>query len=255
MDQPEAARFSQDRARMFDLRNTQRLAELFTVARERRDAAWQAAFFDAAWTGSVVLSDPPTFNAIDGFTYLRLNLPRPAQPFDSQCLANLALVCVRRIDGAAFFQSPDDPVANAQHVLPMGVLDSLLRFDSWQGDPTDVREAAEPATPQASRSILTGVPAGSLLPPYAARGLHFHLTAGWKIENPRVLLLIDPASRPTRILVVSRKLSEFPSGANWQAQLHMLSWYLTPGRAIALMPETMTLEQMTPLTALFGEKA
>ncbi len=239
---------------MFDLGGTQQLAELFQVTHPQRDAAWRAAFFAAAWNGSIALSDPPTFRAVDGFTYLRLNLPRPATAFDSQCLGNLAGTCVQRVSGAAFFQSPDDPVETPQYVLPMGVLDSLLRFDSWEGDPTDVREAAEPETPQASRNVLTGVPADSFLPPHTARALHFHLTAGWKIENPRVLLLIDPIARPTRILVVSRKLSEFPPGANWQAQLHMLSWYLTPRRAVALMPETMTLEQMTPLTALFGTK-
>ncbi len=239
---------------MFDLRKTQQLAELFEATRQQRDTAWQAAFFDAAWNGSIMLSNPPTFRAIDGFTYLRLNLPHPGQPFDSQCLANLAPTCLKRITGAAFFQSPDDPIEAPQHVLPMGMLDSLLRFDSWDGDPIDLREAAEPEpAPPAERSILTATPANSFLPPYAARGLHFHLTAGWKMPDPRVLLLTDPWARPCRNLVIGRKLSEFPSGANWQAQLHMLSWYLTPRRAIALMPETMTLAQMTPLTVLFEE--
>ena len=239
---------------MFDLEKTQKLAELFAIPRQQRDAAWLTAFFTAAWNGSIALSNPPTFNAVDGFTYLRLNLPRPAQAFDSQCLANLASLCVQRRTGAAFFQSPDDAEADAQHVLPMGVLDSLLRFDSPDGDPMDVREAAEPepALP-AQRSILTATPANVFLPPYAARALHFHLTAGWKMQDPRGLLLTDPWARPCRNLVISRKLSEFPPGANWQEQLRMLSWYLTPRRALALMPETMTLQQMTPLTALFGK--
>lgn len=103
---PGERRFSLDRARMFDIDKTGRLAQLFAVPRDRRDDAWYDLFWDAAWLGSIALAEPQVFSGPDGFPYLRLDLPRSGARFDSQCLANLASHCREAGLGAAFFGDP-----------------------------------------------------------------------------------------------------------------------------------------------------
>ena len=50
-------------------------------------------------------------------------------------MSNQAANAIEQMQGIAIFGSPTDQ--HAQYVFSMGVLDSLLRFDSWHGDPLD----------------------------------------------------------------------------------------------------------------------
>jgi hypothetical protein len=133
-------RFSLDRDRMFDIEMTGKLEALFHVPRDARDDLWKSRFFDAAWTASIELPEQPVFVGPDGLPYLRINVPN-AGPFESQCLGNLASACLENLTGAAFFASPDEPPENAEYVLSLGLIDSLLTFDSPDGDAVDVAEA------------------------------------------------------------------------------------------------------------------
>ena len=177
---PEAERvFPLERARFFDLESTGNLQRLFGIPREQRDGAWQAAFWRNVWCASVELPQPQPFAGPDGFPYLRLDVPRPG-PFDSQCLANLATDCVKAATGAAIFASPDDPPDAAQFVFSMGLLDSVLRFDSPDGDPIDLAEGPaqdggaidftrplrrESLVVTEARQVLLGTPSRDYLPP------------------------------------------------------------------------------------------
>ena len=258
-------RFHTDRARMFDLDATGRLQQLFAVPREQRDGAWNEAFYDTAWCASVEMPRPQAFAGPDGFPYLRLDLPRPG-PFESQCLANLAGDCLRAGTGAAFFADPRDPPEAAQYVLSLGLLDSLLRFDSPLGDPIDVAEGPaqdggaldftqplrqETLVVEEPRQVLLGTPSRDYLPPYAAAALHRHLEQAWGMKEPRVQLMVDTTLRPHRNLIVSRKRSEFAPDAPVDAMAGALTWFLPPGRSIMLMPEDWDLGTMTPLRQLF----
>ena len=249
-------RFAVDRARMFDLEATQRLAGLFTVPDGERDPAWIQAFFDTTWNASVTIPDPPHFDGPDGLPYYRLNLPRAGEEFDSQSLSNLAGTCVELNAGAAFYSGPDDPETSSQYVIPMGTLDSLLRYDSPDGDPIDRAEAADGA---ALRSVLIGegeemliaTPSPDFLPAYGARALHRYMTRVWNIAEPRVQLMVNGTLRPTRNLVIGRKRSEFATEAEVERELRMLFWFLPPQRGIVLMPEDWAPSDMTRLTDLF----
>ncbi len=75
---------------------------------------------------------------------------------------------------------------------------------------------------------MIGAPSRSYLPPSSARPLHDRLTRGWGIEAPRVALLMDPAMRPTRSLVLGVKRSDFPADAPVDDMVRMLLWYLPP---------------------------
>ncbi|MGZ8335267.1 MAG: hypothetical protein ACXWU1_01235 [Allosphingosinicella sp.] len=258
------ARFHRDRELMFDIGRTGELGRLFAVPRDQRDGAWYESFWDTAWCASVELAGPDSFLGPDGFPYLRLDMPRPG-PFDSQCLANLAADCLRAGVGAALFASSDDPPESAQYVLSMGLLDSLMRYDSPHGDPIDVAEAApdadsdfdftqplweEALAADAPRQVLVGTPSRDYLPPYVAAALGRHLEQGWALSEPRVQLLVDMSLRPHRNLVIGRKRSEFAAGAPIDDLARGLTWYLTPGRSVVLMPEDWKLKSMTPLRQL-----
>lgn len=251
---------------MFDLAGTGELARLFAVPREARDTSWLESFFSFAWTASVEIADPPVFVGPDGLPYLRLNVPSPG-PFESQCLANVARTCLENLTGAAFFAGPDEPVDAAQYVLSLGLIDSLLTFDSPDGDPVDVAEAAEEPDPgffavertefgerlrvEKDHAVLSGRPSLEYLPPAQARALYRHLTEGWGLADPRVFLIADAHMSPSRSLVIGRKRSEFPPDAPVDAMMGALSWNLYPGRKFMLMPEDWHRETMAPLTDYF----
>lgn len=257
--------FHFDRSAMFDLDRTATLAALFAAPREQRDADWLDRFYDAAWFGSVELASPEPFTGPDGMPYLRLNLPGEGAAFESQCLADLAEQCLERGIGAAFFAGAGDPPEASQFVFPYGVIDSMARYDNAAGDPIDLDDWSRPPPPplkrglfgfgrtqEPLREVLVATPSADYLPPYAARALNHYLNVRWELPDPHVQLLIDPQLRPTRNLVIGRKRNSFSDEGFVQDLMRYTTWYLPPGRGIALMPESWTLGDMTPLRQLCG---
>ncbi|HEX8191638.1 MAG TPA: hypothetical protein VF552_01940 [Allosphingosinicella sp.] len=261
-------RFHLDRSRMFDLRHTQALAELLAVPLEARDHTWSDRFHDAVWTASVYIPEPAVISGPDGMPYLRLVLPPQGVPFDSQCLANVASDCVEDLRGAALFASEGDPPEGALYVFPMGVLHSLLQYDSPDGDPVDVADMALPPPEEGmfsgggdglrqglvvekAHDILVGSPSADFLPPHLAFALWRYVTQIWKLEDPRVAIVVDHHMRPRRSLVIGRKASEFGPDDDIALMVRYLTWYLPPLRMVMLMPEDWSLETMTPLSELF----
>jgi hypothetical protein len=258
---PEQTRFSSDRSKLFDIERTATLAALLRVPAGERDLSWSEAFHDAAWYASVVMPTLEPFVGPDGFAYLRFDIPHEG-PFDSQSLGNLAAQCVDARVGAALFASPDDPVDQAAFVFSMGALDGMLRFGTIDGDPVDAAEAgaedaamfdvdrgdrAQTLTVRQAHEVMIGAPSRSYLPPSSAGPLYDRLTRGWGVEAPRVALLMDPAMRPTRSLVLGVKRSDFPADAPIDDMMRTLLWYLPPRRMLILTPEDWTVGTMTPL--------
>jgi len=242
----------------FDLAGTERLHELFAVARDQRDDAWFADFRRAAWNASVIVATPPVFSAPDGFPYLRLVLPAPNKPFEGNCLSNLCATCAERGLGIAFFADAVDPPQAVQYAVPTGVLESLRSFGGWDGDPVDQAETEGEAAPTevlvaGARDVLVAAPSAQYLPPHTAKLLREYLIKRWQLAEPSVALLVDPQLKPTRNLVIGRKHSEFPDPDAIDLQMRMLLWYLPPARSLVLMPEDWTLDQLTPLKDLAGE--
>lgn len=262
-------RFSTDRARLFDLGRTQQMQRMFATPADQRDAKWIGEFLDAVWHASVVVCDPPHFDGPDGFPYYRFNLPAENVPFDSQSLGNLAGQCCERQAGAAIFACPADPVSSPQFVFSMGMLDSMLRFDSPDGDPLDRSETEDDARLTSGVSardmqrhdvritkedhrVIVGSPTVDYLPAYAARGLGRYMSLVWGLGEPRVAILVDGAMSPSRNLVIGRKRSSFASEAEISAEMRRLSWFLPSWRSLILMPEDWDLATLTPLSDLGG---
>lgn len=246
----------------FSLEDTSRIAEAMEVPREHRDSTWLEGFQSAAWNASVVLPKEPVFIGPDGMPYVRLELPPAGEPVETNCLSNLFVSMAEQGLGAAFFKNQTDPPEAAEYVMPTGVLESLRAYGTWDGDPEDVAELA--AKPQqhagtggmgqtevdTARQVMVGSPSEGYLPKHTARLLYRHLTEGWKMEDPRIALVIDPQMTPSRNLVIGRKFSDFPDPEIAAQAARMLLWYLPPHRYLLLMPEEWTTEQMRPLREL-----
>ena len=246
----------------FNLEDTNRLAQVMEVPREERDAQWLDGFQSAAWNASIVLQKEPVFLGPDGMPYVRLELPPVGEPAETNCLSNLFVSMAEQGLGAAFFKAASDPPEAAEYVMPTGVLESLRAYGTWDGDPDDVAELAtkppqheagsgiEKTEVETERQVMVGSPSEGYLPKHTAQLLYRHLTEGWKMEDPRVALVVDPEMTPTRNLVIGRKFSEFPDAEIAGQAARMLLWYLPPRRYLLLMPENWTTEQMRPLREL-----
>ena len=262
---PRPRQFAVDRAKMYDLSQTTALQELLSVPRAERTARWVSVFFAALWNASLETPQPPVFHGPDTFPYLRLHLPVPGERFTATCLAGVAQSALDQGLGVAVFASPD--AAKPEYVLPMGVLDSLITYDSWLGDPIDLEEIARDPVSQTDpegmqvhttrkeEQILVGSPAATFLPPHTARALERHLRDGWKIAEPRIALMINPSLTPTRSLVINRRMSGFPDAKTAGLQGRFLLWYLPPRRSLLLMPESWNDTEMKPLTGFFPARA
>jgi len=247
-------RFGVGSAKMFDRDAARDAVELFCTPAGDRGPQWVEAFYACAWNASVSAADPPFFTGPDDLPYYRLNFRRDGETFAPECLSNLASTCLEAGAGAAFFASPDDPDTSPQVVVFMSTLDSLLRYDTHEGDPVDQREIlSQDASPPGDRDVqeLTASPSSDFLPPYVARALHRYMSQVWGIRNPRVHLMIREDLRPTRNLVIGRKRSDFASDEEVNTAVAYLSWFLPPKRGIVIMPESWRQGDMTPLSDLF----
>jgi hypothetical protein len=246
----------------FNLDDTNRLAVAMEIPREQRDARWLDVFQSAAWNASMVLPAEPVFLGPDGMPYVRFQLPPVGEAVETNCLSNLFVSMAEQGLGAAFFKNNTDLPEAAEYVVPTGVLESLREYGTWDGDPDDLAELAshpqqhaqesgiEKAEVETERQVMVGSPSESYLPKHTARLLYRHLTEGWKMEDPRIALVVDPQMTPSRNLVIGRKFSEFPDPEIAAQAARMLLWYLPPRRYLLLMPENWSADQMRPLREL-----
>lgn len=246
----------------FNLDDTNLVAQAMEIPREQRDPRWLEAFQLAAWNASVVLPKEPVFVGPDGMPYVRLELPPVGEAVETNCLSNLYVSMAEQGLGAAFFKNSTDAPEAAEYVMPTGVLESLRAYGTWDGDPEDIAELAakpqqhagssgvEQTSAETERQVMVGSPSESYLPKHTARLLFRHLTEGWKMEDPRIALVVDAQMTPTRNLVIGRKFSEFPNAEIAAQAARMLLWYLPPRRYLLLMPENWSTDQMRPLREL-----
>jgi hypothetical protein len=246
----------------FNLDDTNLLAQAMEIPREQRDIRWLEAFQIAAWNASVVLPKEPVFLGPDGMPYVRLELPPVGEAVETNCLSNLYVSMAEQGLGAAFFKNNTDGPDAAEYVMPTGVLESLRAYGTWDGDPEDIAEltakpqkhtgegGVEQTSVETERQVMVGSPSENYLPKHTARLLFRHLTEGWKMEDPRVALVVDPQMTPTRNLVIGRKFSDFPDAEIAAQAARMLLWYLPPRRYLLLMPENWSADQMRPLREL-----
>lgn len=231
---------------------TEQLRQLIAVPPERRDEGWAHAFFSTLWTAAIEIPSSTPFTGPDGFPYLRFDMP-VSDSFVGHNLAALARPCLDAGSGAVLFADPqaDEPA----YVIPMGVVESLVRYRDWRGDPVDLDETGGHAesgnvTVKAGTRIVQSTPSADYLSREAARALDRHLKEIWKVAEPRVSLMMSAEMRPSRSLVVNVSRNAFGSDAHADNFARAVLWFLPPSRSIILMPDDMNEAEMTPLADL-----
>ena len=254
-------RFERDPSRKFDPARTASLARLLEVPSGQRDPDWVMRFWDAAWTAALAVPEPPVITGPDGFPYLRLNLPGDGASYEANSLMNIAQSMVDQGVGAAIFPSAEAPIGGNEFAIPMGVLDSILRFDHPDGEPSELEEkrrgspVSGEVTLKAGEQILIGTPSAEYLSTAAARAVHRHLSEDWGLADPRVGLLDSGSMCPSRSLIIGHSHSDLIARGATDAQIagwmQRIGWYLPPSRSLTLMPDDWDLRELTPLSQLF----
>lgn len=255
-------RVRNDPAATCDPTRTSVLAGLFAVPRDQRGTEWFDRYWQNVWTAGLAIADPPVAAGPDGFAYLRLHLPQDGSGPPPTCLMNAAADALEQGAGAALFVRPGADMAEADYVMPLGVLDSLLRFGCPEGDPVDLEEMRQGAatgsgatTLAAGEQILVGTPSAEFLSPPAARALHRHLCEDWGLADPRVAILVSPALCPSRSLVIGVSRSGLIAKGATDNQIagwmERIRWFLPPSRGLMLMPDGWSASEMTSLSELF----
>lgn len=245
--------FAIDTEQMFDLAMTDQLASLIVVPREQRDDRWTNMFFSAFWNAAIVVPSSEPLLGPDGFPYLRVELS-VEDSYDANALSNIAQACVDAGSGIALFAHPTS--TEPAYVLPLGVIDSLLSYRNWRGDPIDIAEQSEgPQTGEvrldSGSKIATGAPSTVYLTPHAARALHRHLTEQEGMVEPRVMVISSDDMRPSRSLMINKRRSDFASDQDANNFCHLIGWHLPPSRVVTLQPEDWAEDELFPLSSLF----
>jgi len=262
------------------------LRELLAQPASEWTPDWLGLVCDMAWCAAATTSHMPVSTADDGHPYLRLNLHEPGDP-TTDCLASLCHYCYSQGAGAALYLSKADGQGNAQLNLSFGLIDSLIRYDSPQGDPMDVWEIGmrgrqgyfererpyyldaglSPATEAMmvgeqvfledivtnERGIMARSELVEVLPPHVARALHRWLTENWGIADPHVALLYEALWRPSRCLAIGLRPGQLPAATaadDLRARLSELHWFLSPTRQVSLVVDDESVDVMTPLSEL-----
>jgi len=255
-------RVGNDSAGACDQAQTTALAGLFAVPREQRGPEWLDRYWQNAWRAAIVVADPPIATGPDGFPYMRLHLAPDGSGQPETCLMNTAAEAIEQGAGAALFARPGADMTEAEYVMPLGVLDSLLRFGCPEGDPADLDEMGAgqatgtgATTLGAGEQILVATPSPDFLSRAAARALHRHLAEDWGLADPRVAILVSHALRPSRSLVIGVPRSELIAMGATDDQIagwmQRIRWFLPPSRGLMLMPDGWSATEMTRLSELF----
>jgi hypothetical protein len=231
---------------------TDRLRELITAPPHQRDDGWQHAFFSALWSAAIEVPTSAPFVGPDGFPYLRLDIT-PSDDYVAHNLASLARPCLDAGSGAVLYADPT--AEQPAYVIPMGVIESLVRYRDWRGEPSELAETnGDPqsgnVTIKAGTKILHSTPSADYLSPQAARALDGHLKEIWHVPEPRVLLMSSMAMQPCRSLVINVSRSAFKSDEYAQNFGRSVCWFMPPSRSITFMPDDMNEAEMTPLADL-----
>jgi hypothetical protein len=220
---------------MFDLEKTAALDRLFQIPRDRRDAAWIAAFYQAAPEASLATGEQQLIKGPDGLPYFALYLPKPNAPFDSFCIAQVAENCLTH--GVGCVINPDKTPPD--WVFTYGNLWSLHSYSTFDATPP----AKPQATPTAGRQVLMAAPSEQFLPAPARNVLKSYLQQVG-VKEPQVLLISDAQATPTQSLAFSFYREDAQSDEQYHEVLNVLkAWFLPPHYGLVALPKSGDYEQ------------
>ena len=214
----------------FDLTKTQDLADLLVIDREQRDSAWISRFYDVISDASMATSPHQVLQGPDGFSYFVLNMPAPGRNFEPFCLSHILDSCLENSLGVVIEPQPEPP----EWVIPFGLLWSKKefgRFDLNLQPGTEIpNEEGTPEIPEhlaGKQAVLIGQPSAAFFPPYARKAVKKFLSEQG-VRDPGVMLLSNPAQRPSQTLAFSIFAEDFADRDQFRNFMQHLSWFFPP---------------------------
>lgn len=246
----EGRYFTLDRARMFDIAATSRVAAMLQERpRAAWDDAWHLAFRRELWWASVVFppaEQSPIADGPDGMAYFRAALPVPGTPFEAQSIGNALPVCFRHSTGLVLLPAPEARMEDALYTFTFGDLDNLWRFDGTARKRPDIPF-------ETGEGISIGRPSADILPPHLARALHWHVTAGWRLPAPRIAAFAREGCQLTLGLgAVPDDLVRVEPAMRARA-FDYLRWYLPPNLSLVGLRFRPDEAMAVPLASFFED--
>jgi hypothetical protein len=225
----------------FDLAKTDQVVKLLDTPRDQRDDAWQDAFQEAIVDASMATAPEQVIQGPDGFGYFVLRRPPVGESFSAFCVSHVLETCTNR--GLGIVIEPAG--SSAEWVFTYGDLFSLRAYGSFRGDPSDAdgpRAGPVAGVLEKETQVMVGAPSEQLLPAWARRVLASFLKTVAKVDDPRVLVLME-SQRLGRNLVFNVYPEDFPSEQQYQGILNALGWFMPPNRRVIGMSRTAGLEK------------
>jgi len=225
-----------------DLAKTDALLELFTTARDARDDAWRARFYDAVMDAGMQTTERQIIQGPDGFPYFVLERPEAGKPFSPVSLSDVLEHCTDQGVGIVVDPTEHGP----EWVFTYGDLFARRAYGSFEGDPVDRDGAREPPGPatevlEKDTPVMVGAPNEEMLPSWARRVLASFLKQAAHVAEPRVLVLVDPARSRARNLVFNVHPEDFPSEDAFRRVMSALGWFMPPSRSYIALSRTSSL--------------
>lgn len=203
-----------------DLNKVGKILELFSVAADRRDAAWKSDFFANVVDASFACGDPQVISGPDGFPYFQLFCPEPYKSFDSFCICNLLEYTTE--NGFGIVINPREN--NVDWVFSCGDLLSYRLLNSFNVG--EIQQGHTQTTIQTATKVLVGAPAETILPKYTRHLLKNFMEQKLGLANAGVFLMDNPTASPSRSLVFSIFKEDLETEAQFAVAMNHLSWFL-----------------------------
>lgn len=229
----------------FDLEKTQALAGLFARPRESRDDAWRRDFYAAVPDASLMSFDPQVNLGPDQFPYFHLAIPDPG-PLTPFSISHLLDFVLDNGLGIAIF-GDSTRSEGPQWVFSYGDLLAFSLYESFDGDPAEAARAPHPST-GAAHSVLVAAPSEAYLPARARRAMGAYARKIFQLDNPKIGLVDDPQSTPSRSLIINLTLADYHGDERkLGAAMGYLSWFLPRTHRISPMPPGWNDSNFVPL--------
>jgi hypothetical protein len=229
----------------FDLEKTNALAGMFAVPGENRDDAWRRHFYGVVDEASLMSFDPQVVAGPDQFPYFQLAMP-DAGAFTPFCVTHILDSVLENGFGIAVFGN-SSRAEGPEWVFTYGELLSFRLFGDFDGDPAELARTPH-AAKGGSHSVLVAAPSESYLPTYARRALGAYAKRVIQIEKPKIGLIDNPQSTPSRSLMLNLTLADYHGDEKkLTAALHYLSWFLPRTYRIVPTPPGWDDSNFVPL--------
>jgi len=228
----------------FDLEKTQAVAALFAQERESRDDAWRRNFYAAVPDASLMSFDPQVNLGPDQFPYFHMAIPDPG-PLTPFSISHLLDFLLDNGLGIAIF-GDSSRSEEPEWVFSYGDLLAFSLYGDFDGDPPETTHAPKPAA--GGRSVLVAAPSEAYLPARARRAIGAYSRKIFHLDNPKIGLVDDPQSTPSRYLIINLTLADYHGDqGKLDAALRYLSWFVPRTYRIAAMPPGFADSNFVPL--------